>query len=80
MHFSSVQAGELCTRYLAEQSTSGTCGKRSLVLNGGSGRSKMFTSRNLPFITSFCSSLEQVMSVQAKESWRRRDRNRINLA
>ena len=78
MHFSSIQVGKLCMLNMAEHSTSGTCRKMSLVPNGGSGRSRMSGSTNILYYA-VCSSLEQVTSVQAKESWKGRERDCINL-
>ena len=49
--FSSIQVGELCTLNIMEQSLSGTCGKMSLVPNGGLGRSRMPASTKILFIT-----------------------------
>ena len=38
---------------LTEHSMSGTCGKISMILNGGSGRSRMSGSTKVLFITLF---------------------------
>ena len=58
---------------MAEHSTSGSCGKMSLVSNGGSGRSRMSGTTNILYYA-VCSSLKQVTSVQAKEFWKGRER------
>ena len=50
LSFSSIQARELYMLNIMEQFMSGTCGKMSLVPNGGLERSRMYALTKILFI------------------------------
>ena len=66
VRFSSIQAGQLYMLNLPERFTSGTCGKMSLVPNGGSGNSRMLCLDKKNFTTPFVVHVEHLVQKKGR--------------